>query len=207
MDAVILLCAGEQHRLCKLGYPKQLIRIAAEPILARTVRLVRELLGVPKICVAAAEGVFSGVCAELELCEHVVSGTPLLLSAERIMRAEGFKRAVVLLGDVCWSRALLTHWLDACQKAPTLACARLGPSLVTGKPYSEHFACNCTLEDLRRLDARRFQCLEDAARTNVFGAERLILQPPDDFTEDFDTPEDVVRLQPLLTELALREAA
>jgi hypothetical protein len=84
-------------------------------------------------------------------------------------------------------------------------CARHGASEVTGKPYSEHFGCNATLEDLRRLDARRYFCLADAARNNVFGDDRMIEQPRTDFTEDFDTFADVTRLVPLLSECIERE--
>jgi len=208
MAAVILLCGGQQQRLFDLGYPKQLIRVAGEPILARTARLVRSLMSDVEIYVAAAaDGTLSGTCREHDLVECVVPHEPMLLNVQRVMESQGLEQATVFLGDVCWSRSLLAKWLDECSNRSTLFCARLGPSAVTGKAYSEHFAIHCTLSDLHRLDARRFFRLEDAARTNVFGAERLVAQPEGDFTEDFDTQEDVQRLVPLLSALVLEEAA
>lgn len=205
-DGVILLCAGQQRRLAHLGYPKQMIAVAGEPILLRTVRLVREVSDLP-ICVATSGGPLSDVCREHGLAECFALERSLLCGAESVMRAQRWDSATVLLGDVCWSRRMIRHWLRACAERPTLYCARLGPSTITGKAYGEHFAIQCTREDLRRLDARRFFTLRAATRTQVFGGSRAIEQPWDDFTEDFDTPQDVEYLMPLLSELVTREAA
>lgn len=203
---VILLCAGQQSRLAHLGYPKQMIAVAGEPILLRTVRLVREVADRP-ICVATSGGPLSDVCREHGLSECLVTERSLWRSLERVMRVQRWDQATALLGDVCWSRRLLRYWMQSCSQRPTLYCARLCASTVTGKPYAEHFAVQCTTADLRRLDTRRFNNLRDAARTNVFGGHRAIEQPWDDFTEDFDTPEDVERIVPLLSELVALEAA
>lgn len=203
----LLLCGGEQHRLIELPYPKQLIAVAGEPILYRTVRLLRELSHDCRIFVVARAGILTAACAELGVTECVVDAAPMFSNIQSVMRTHQLESAMTLLGDVCWSRALLYHWLCECENRPTLWCGRIGPSAITSKPYSEHFAVYCTLDDLRRLDARRFYRLEDAARTTVFGEERHVAPPILDFTEDFDTLDDVSRLVPLLTERVLQEAA
>jgi hypothetical protein len=204
MHGVLILCAGEQRRLRELGYPKPLIRVAGETLLHRTVRLLREQSPAP-IVVVDYVSCLKPVCEDLGIGHQDIDCGALLLSAERAMRLQGFESATILLGDVCWSRALLGQFLGECATRSTLMCARHGASEVTGKPYSEHFGCNAALEDLRRLDARRYFCLADAARNNVFGLDRMIEQPKTDFTEDFDTFSDVNLLVPLLTSLIMRQ--
>lgn len=203
---ILLLCGGDQIRLGDLGYPKQLIPVAGEPLLHRTVRLCRELELPAHIGLIGRQGVFTETCLRLGISEWIVESRPMLQNIELTLRAQGLERATVLLGDVCWSRALLRAFLSASLERPTLSCARLGPSPVTGKTYGEHFGLSCTLDDLRRLDARRFYRIEDAARTNVFGAERRLVAPPGDFTEDIDTPGDLLCIAPVLSRLVEAEA-
>lgn len=200
---ILLLCGGEQRRL-PIDYPKQLIVVAGETLLARTLRIARSHDPDCTVVLVGRRGVFMDAAAELGIAEHVVEEQPMLFNVQLTMRALQFQCATVLLGDVCWSERMLRGFLSEARKRPTLACARLGPSSVTGKPYSEHFGLSATLEDLRALDARRFYRIEDAARTNVWGAERMLLAPPDDFTEDIDTPEDM-KLVPLLETLVRSE--
>ena len=195
--SAVILCGGQQTRLRSLGYPKHLIRVAGETLLARSVRLLRDR-HVSDIVVVAEPEALSAECQRLGVVEYAREEAPMLLAAERAIVEHAFSEALVLLGDVCWSRHLLNLWIDECALHGPLAVRRTGPSQMTGKPYSEHFGIYCSRYDLRRLDARRFYCLADAVSTNVFGLERTLEQPSSDWTEDFDTPADVAELTPLL---------
>lgn len=195
--SAVILCGGRQTRLRALGYPKHLIKIGGETLLGRSVRLLRAER-VDKIVVVAEAGVLSDECKRLGVIEHATDELPMLLTAERAIVAHSLDETLVLLGDVCWSRGLLELWMSECSMHSPLAVRRTGPSAMTGKPYSEHFGIYCSRYDLRRLDARRFYCLADAVATNVFGSERCLEQPQSDWTEDFDTLEDVAHLTPIL---------
>lgn len=204
MNGIILLCGGRQERLTGLGYPKQMVAVNNEPILLRTVRLVRSLLDVP-ICVAAQDQVFTSFCRDHALSECVVDDRPLVMNIERAMRQQEWTSAMALLGDVCWSKRMLARWIEECRADQSMLCMRPGPSLVTGKQYGEHFAVQCALRDLRAVNARRFRHLRDLAHTKPF--QISVYQPADDFTEDIDTPQDIRRIVPLLTQFVRAEAA
>lgn len=204
MRSVILLCAGEQERLHALGYPKQLIRIAGEPILERTVRQLRAR-GAEHIYCVTPPRVLARACRALDIQQVFSHGVSLMKSAELIYEAHGLDSAWVLLGDVCWSDALLDRWHSVCLTRGSLVCRRVGPSSATGKLYSEHFGLCATRGDFKRFDARRVYRLEEATRLAF--SESTFEQPPGDWTEDIDTPSDLETIVPILSACALREKA
>lgn len=129
--AIWIMAQGEQRRLAHLGHPKQMLEVNGEPILRRTLRLLREF-GEPQPLIIAnawaipesardaeARGVFYDVLENADegfvskprsnVCWATDPGTCILdglhLAAQNLIGPAD--SVLVLLGDVVWSRAAL----------------------------------------------------------------------------------------------------
>jgi hypothetical protein len=125
-----IMCQGEQRRLAHLGHPKHLLEVNGEPILRRTLRLLRELDAPHPVVVgrgdltleALLDAEKRGACEdkldlELGVTRHRVyhrhatlddPGNCILDGIAAIVNPNADARTVVLLGDVVWSRDALT---------------------------------------------------------------------------------------------------
>ena len=130
---IYILCQGEQTRLVDLGKHKHLLEVNGEPILRRTLRLLRELgephpvvVGrYPLLYEAMLDAEKRGACEdkfdiELGVTRHRVyhrlatlddPGTCVLDGIAGILRPDAVD-TIVLLGDVVWSKPALAWMLD-----------------------------------------------------------------------------------------------
>lgn len=201
MTEAIILCAGSGERWGGyLGVPKQLVRIGKEALLDRTVRLLREN-GVTNIHVVSND--------ERLKVEHVNLFSPALsrwtvetLLSTRSLWAE---RTVVLLGDVFYSEDAMRAAIEF--DGPVRVFGRSGPSWFTSCEWAEIFAVSFTREAIGRI-AHAADCALQAAagggKGKLWQMYYSLLGSPmdehridsdvffviDDFTDDFDSPED-----------------
>lgn len=208
MEAVryLIMAGGKEERWRNhLGTHKHLIRIDGERLLDRTVRLLRaagakELIIVAKYPEYEIEGTRRVAPQDLE-------NGGALASAD--FWAED-RQTTVLFGDVFYTQAALR---TICQAQP-LHCTfigRPGPSALTGCPYEELFGFILPVSEHGRVrlamarvrDALRHGEIKSCGgwalyrhlqglplRKRRYPANFLVI---DDFTEDFDFPEDYDR--------------
>ena len=207
---VVILCAGEASRWGgHLGTPKHLVPINGEPILHRTVRLLRDLQPGVEVCIAArpedlAAYTVPGAMtfeADLDLCRF---DADKFLSSRAYWAREG--DTVLLYGDCFFSEAALRSILGTGVDDWSLF-ARFNGSDITGSQWPEIFAFRIAhsfqdafalagekLVDLyRRRQLRRIGGWEfyaqltgmDLSCPGVYAGKAVVI---DDWTEDFDTP-------------------
>jgi hypothetical protein len=189
-----------------LPYPKQFIPVNGEPIIARTLRLLREL-GVedfPYIVIPKGQSelyTFEGT-ATIELPETPFGG--LLFNIDRAVRSSRHQEPVtVLLGDVCWSKRALEQTLDVPAEWEPCIVGRFTGSEVTGKPWDERFAVIARPEFFaRHADAINLKLLSLTAELS--GMNRLSISPTD-YTDDIDFPHELEHILPNLMRLAREE--
>lgn len=216
---VLILCAGDQTRWrdendeLAYGVPKQMAEVDGEPILRRTVRLLRER-GVTDITVVhkPREG---GLYRVPGVKTAVAKLDPTRFQADRFFSSRHLwsdtGRTVILYGDVYFSEeAIDTIVAD---RAGWWAYGRPGPSRLSGCRYGEIFAFSWTPETYGYVDEhmRRLVDLQAAGVINrslgwelyrsLMGAEGTQVRRAkldtarfvviDDWTEDFDKPADL----------------
>lgn len=214
----IIICAGEATRWSGyLGVPKHFAPLGGEPILYRTVRLIREHIPDAKIHVVARDGDD----------RYRVPGTTLYVpkldwehnrDADKFLSSQDLwsrqHRTIVFYGDVYFTDAAMKA-ISAHQVREWTLFARFGPSHLTGTRWGECFAQSFWPEHLDR----HLAALERIARLSRQGvlhrcggweSYRAILGTPDremhlhrrgghfyeidDMTDDLDFPEDYDRL-------------
>lgn len=210
----IILCGGRSSRWG--GYRKtprkHLVEIEGELLLDRTLRLVTAY-GPARVVVVVNKGEMDLFASRLtKTCDfyEIPPAGPdqteayKFLSSKELWNPSG--RTIVLLGDVWFSeQAIRVIFSDSTDE--WTAFGRIGASRFTGCPHGELFAQRFTSplehgENLVRLDAlyRERTCVRTASGWAHY--QLMIGMDPnihtvgprfieiDDFTEDFDSPED-----------------
>lgn len=119
-DSVIILAGGKSSRWN--GRVKYLLPVCGEPVLNRTVRLVKEIRPGARVHVVGPE-------LQRENPNELFLDT---------MHLFGQSMTYYLLGDVSWMKGTLRKVLT--DSAPFRIYGRAGPNTLTGRPYEEIFA-------------------------------------------------------------------
>ena len=230
---VLIMAQGQQSRLAHLDHPKHLLEVDGEPILGRTLRLLRELA--PK-ATPTVIGWPALLCHAQSLVTLPEPGQCILdgIDATRFLWGSG--RVLVLLGDVIFSRAALSNILADGRDLFFAGTPELSAS--DGEVFAMGFApaARKLLDELLRYAPCRF----DGERRRQFPTQqgghlrRLVWEAQrvrmglelgernwhpqaaetatssdlylvvDDWTDDIDKPSDVARL-PFLSGCARAE--
>jgi hypothetical protein len=210
----IVLCGGNNSRWGKYKntHRKHLVEIESEILLNRTLRLVaafnpdRTVVVVNKCDLELYSSKLS-FHAELYGIKPVVpcqTEAYKFLSSKELWNRAG--RTIVLLGDVWFSEEAMAKIFNDAGEEWT-AFGRAGASRYTGCPYGEIFAQRFTCfaehgENLARLNAMYLKgtCMRPASgwahyQLMIGSSPNIHTVGPrfveiDDFTEDFDCPED-----------------
>ncbi len=157
MTRIIILCAGQANRWAPKSL-KQLVPIDGEPLLHRTVRLLRSF-EYDDIYIACIDPKL-----RIEGCKHFTpSDARWTASTLYSSRHLWDNRTIILLGDVYYTEESLTKILECPSELKFIG--RLGPSSFTGCPYGEIFG-------LLFSDSMHLQ-LENILKTIIEKAEHL----------------------------------
>lgn len=207
MKRALILSAGDGARWGEyLGVPKQLIPIRREPLLYRTVRLVREN-GIVDVRIVTHDPRLRVEHCGVFRPRRYRWTAETLLSTRHLWSA----RTLVLLGDVFYSDQAMDRIVNWSE--PIAIFGRRGPNEYTGCRHGELFAISVdeTMAHVLQEAASRavghaecgawgnlwdvYYCLVglplDSART-----DDRVFQQIQDLTDDFDTPEDYDRAIP-----------
>lgn len=201
MVKILILCAGSGSRWGDyLGIPKQLIRINKETLLDRTIRLLHENGKTDIECVSNDDRLQIKYCGLFKpsrtrwIVETIISTAKLWE-----------KRTIILLGDVFYTKHAMQHIANFCSDIGVFGRPR--PSRYTKCDHGEIFAINFTLDVTNQLLSSAQDTLNQAAKgawgnlwdlyhsfvglpLNSNLIESKVFHTIDDFTDDFDTPED-----------------
>lgn len=210
----IIIAAGEATRWNNyMGVPKHLIEIEQEPIIYRTVRLLNER-GVYDVHVVAPDDDryrIDGSKIYIPKKNRKNYDADKFLNSEPLWNTEG--RTVVFYGDVFFTDDAMSKIVSSEIESWRLFC-RFGKSDITGTPYGECFAQSFYPADIPRhrkelkyiakLRANRVitRCggWEHARAMHGARGKKVRDHRPypgyieiDDWTDDFDKPEDYDR--------------
>jgi hypothetical protein len=204
IGSVILMCAGRAERWGRhLGVHKHLVQVDGEPLLDRTLRLVRRHTPAPIVIVAFDPQYERDGCERFEP-EHGpldFCDTDKFLSAESRWAEVG--RTVILYGDVFFTEAAMAAILS--YAGPHQFFGRRERSYFTGRPWREMFALSFPADERQWLRQQMLRLREDllSGRSPKGGGWELFHQLHgtkwdnftviDDFTDDFDFPVDFDR--------------
>lgn len=209
---IVILAAGEASRWGHfLGHPKHLVPVHGEPILHRTVRLLRELSPGAEIYIAArrdalaAYAVTGAVTVEADLDPRRFDADKFL-SSRRYWAEEG--DTILLYGDCFYTRAALVT-ITGTPVEDWLLFARFNASAITGCDWPEPFAFRLARHyqdrfahvgeslvrryvdgELSRIGGWEFYAYltgGDLSRPGERAGNSVAI---DDWTEDFDYPRD-----------------
>jgi hypothetical protein len=210
----IIIAAGDATRWANhLGTKKHLVKVDNEPIIYRTVRLLLER-GVTDIYIVGPdENEYKIPGTKLFIPEKNPKnhGVDKFLNSEELWNKEG--RTIVCYGDVFFTDAAMDSIVNYTGSNWTLFC-RFGGSEFTGSKYGECFAQSFYPNEIDLHKEKLLLVVESVnkkhlkksggwehyrAMNNVVGRdlrqhniyEKYFLI--DDFTEDFDFPEDYDR--------------
>ena len=210
----ILLCAGEATRWSNyLNSPKHLINIEGERLLDRTTRLIKEA-GIDDIYVVTKEydERYDTNYSKQEVVKvdyEANADADKFLSSKHLWNKEG--RTIVFYGDCYFTEEAIRRIVNFKSEEWTLFC-RPTASIITGCPYGECFAQSFYPKDLKEHEEMLHyiaQLWKDKVITRCGGWEhyramtgrrdKKVRHPHimttnyeiiDDFSEDFDTPDD-----------------
>lgn len=198
-DVVVIPCAGNGDRWHNYrGCFKQHVKVDGEPLLRRTVRMVRERLpGVPIYVVSHIKrmGVPGAEVVEPDRVEQT-RDVDKYTCGRRFWSEDG--TTWILLGDVYFSEVALDKML----RRDAWNCHWVGrskASSITGKKWGELFGVAIRGEGKEALlaacDAVRDEPGAGGWAIYRFQRDRGLceLSEVDDYTEDFDTPNDYVK--------------
>lgn len=214
MTKVIIIAAGEATRWGNyLNVPKHLIEIDGEPILYRTVRLLLEN-GMEDIHIVGPEDddryrVEGTKLFVPEKDYQRNADADKFLNSESLWNREG--RTIVLYGDVFFTEEAMKTICGSTSTDWKLFC-RLNGSKITESPWGECFAQSFYTKDLER-HKENLQYIAKLYNHSVIkkcggwehsramaGVKKALVRVHqhypevqhiiDDWTEDFDTPED-----------------
>jgi len=206
----IIIAAGEATRWKNyLRVPKHYISIDGEPIIERTVRLLREN-GLSDIFVVSKEYRVPG-CVNYRPTLNYEQNVDAdkFLSSKELWNPDG--RTVVFYGDVFFTEEAVGAIVGFEKAEWTLFC-RPDRSTFTGRPWGECFAQSFYPQDLERHEAALHRIVKlyktgvirrcggwEHYRAMVGRPDAEIQEPHimstnyftiDDFTDDFDLPKD-----------------
>ena len=211
----IIIAAGEAKRWNNyLNVPKHLIEIDGEPILYRTVRLLRER-GVSDIHIVGPQDdryKVSGANLYVPTKEPKNQDADKFLNSRYLWNKEG--RTVVLYGDVFFTDDAMDSIVNFERIEWTLFC-RFKRSSITGTRWGECFAQSFYPADIPSHEEKLYY-IADLKRKNIISrcggwehyramndqTDERVRRPHkkydkyveiNDWTEDFDTPEDYDR--------------
>jgi choline kinase len=211
----IIIAAGEATRWGDyLNTPKHLIEIDGEPLLHRTVRLLKQN-GVKQIYVVSKDDPryqVSGATQYIAKLDYKTNAdADKFLSSKHLWNRNG--RTIVLYGDVYFTDKSMQTICKFNDKEWTLFC-RPNESRFTGTPWGECFAQSFYDEDIskheealhriaklhrqKKIDRcggwEHYRAMigvsDNKIRSKIFNGHYVII---DDLTDDFDYPEDFER--------------
>jgi CTP:molybdopterin cytidylyltransferase MocA len=197
------MCAGKETRMNgMIPHPKQFIRVNGEPLIKRTLRLLRELDDdiFPFIVVLAGDdGLYKFEGTNVIILPELPHTTVLHSISRAVNSVRMTMPVTVLLGDVCWSKESLRRVLREPSLSSPFVFGRFGPSEATGKPWDERFAVVA--------DAAFFGgwALKESLKAIPEQCVRKISVAVGDFTEDFDFPHELETVLPKVELLARNE--
>ncbi len=196
---VLLLCAGKGDRWKNhLGVPKQLIEFHGEPILHRTVRLLR-FNGVKDIlCVTRDPKLHAPSTVMFK--PHACRWTVETIASTQTLWSE---RTVILLGDVYFTHRAIQKIISF--KGDIAIFGRASPSVYTACGHRELFAISFNAvgtKSVKKAINTTLKAVKSGAWGNLWDiyhsiaglpldsgcVEPLLFRSIDDLTNDFDTP-------------------
>jgi len=196
---VIIMAQGQATR-----FPgKHFAQVNGEPIIQRTVRMLRELSrGCVVTVVAAATDEFKSLGCLLYTQQD--PGDGLMTGLYNTRHLWGAEDTVILLGDVVFSRSALEQILTSDRRLALFG--RTGRNHFTGCAHSEIFALLIRGLAARVQDAIATRELRIFSDGRLWGlkhhlSERAEWVEIDDWTDDVDTPEDLKGVQGALDKL------
>lgn len=221
-SSVVVLAQGRQTRFTSLTYPKCLIRVGGETLLMRTLRLIpgREAnLIVPPDLTARAESPVlfpPGTWAFRSLNEPGYCVLDGLIQTKDLWSRDG--RTIILLGDVCYSRATIDAVFSDSRDCVFFGSPDL--SRTGGELYALAFdhgwveylygvsgsmPCRAIKHTVAQPGHLRnvLWDVQDGVGLSVMSPDARYYRIIDDFTTDFDTDEDLAQIPGL--ERALTE--
>jgi hypothetical protein len=210
----IIIAAGEATRWNNyLGVPKHLVPVDGEPIAKRTIRLLRDRGVLDIFLVGLDSDLYRLPGSQLYVAKKTPEyhGADKFLSSQELWNTQG--RTLALFGDVFFSEAAIDIIVNDSKKTWT-AYGRRGASKITGKQGGEIFAQSFYPNDIDRhreklfyiidlynqgvinrcIGWEHYRAMQGATGVNV--KKHKIYQDftvIDDWTEDFDWPQDHVR--------------
>lgn len=217
---VLIMCQGEQRRLGRLGYPKQLVDVDGVPNLHRTVGLILEMgrMVDARICVVGRNSdrlalALSGLCDERELPDPGHCILDGIAATADLWRG----RVIILLGDVVFSRAALAAIVD--DERPLFFAGKKIADTTGENTTGELFALSFAAEEHARIaillgsvpcrtrdhgrEPMRYATGQQSGhlRYLLWHLQRGARNPwpayflaIDDWTDDIDYPSDIERL-------------
>lgn len=208
----IIIAAGEGTRWGNhLGVPKHLIRIEGEPILHRTVRLLRKH-GVKDVNIVAKDRTdyaVAGAQVYVPLLNPKNGDADKFLSSRALWGEVG--KTVILYGDVYFTDDAIDQIVNSPRLDWTLFCRPEG-SEITGAKWGECFAFSFLPMHVPAMEKALDRIVDlwqvglidrnggwelyramigrktaEIRRPHIMGSNYSVI---DDWTEDFDTPED-----------------
>lgn len=210
----IIIAAGDATRWANhLGTKKHLVKVNNEPIIYRTVRLLLERGVTDIFIVGPDEDEYKIHSTQLYIPEKNVTnhGVDKFLNSESLWNKE--ERTIVFYGDVFFTDQAMDSIVNYTNKDWTLFCRFTG-SVFTGSKFGECFAQSFYPSEIELHKEKLLFVAESVnkkhlkksggwehyrAMNGVSGRElrqHLIYEKYfviDDFTEDFDFPEDYDR--------------
>lgn len=209
---ILIVSAGEGSRWCNyLGVPKHLAPVDGEPILYRTVRLLKQFNTISEIYIIGPND-----------SRYKLEGTKLYTpninslnyDADKFLSSEELwsntDRTVILFGDVFFTEQALDTIIN-CNLKSWLAFGRFNGSAITGSKYGEIFGHSFYPDDIKQHKESLLHAIElvkqrKAKKGNGWEHYRIMQGATDsevrlhkrysqfieidDWTEDFDFPKD-----------------
>jgi len=212
----IIIAAGEGSRWGDYtGVPKHLVKVDGEPILYRTIRLLKENSVNEIIVVGPLDSRYNpnGVNLFVPVKHQEYADADKFLSSEILWNHVG--RTITLFGDVFFSKDAITKIVSNNRTSWTVF-GRSGRSEFTGTPYGEIFAhsffpndipkhkecLNILVDAVKAKDAKKgngwehYKVMRGVRGRDIKKSKNIIDEnfiEIDDWTEDFDFPEDYDR--------------
>jgi len=213
MKTFILPCAGDQSRWGNYtGTNKHFVEIDGEPLIHRTIRLIRKYGDNPDIHMLARSDDYRLMDVIFHKIEPDMSYADLgkIIQSQEIWKQ--YNEVTILYGDVFFTEKAMETICNN-QKSPAFF-GRLDKSEITGKEYGEIFGLYIQLKDYDLIVEKAMAAVdkyfsEEWGRACTWELYKEIEGQPyrieqdkqpgesfvliDDFTDDFDFPEDFDR--------------
>jgi len=206
----IILCAGEEERWRNyLGLSKHFIKIEGKQLIFRTIMLINKFKTEDtKIFVVGNDDRYEVVGSSLFVPDKNPhdAGADKFLNSKYLWNNDG--RTIVFMGDVWFSENAMKSIMEY-NKKEWIIFARTAPSKITGSPFPEIFAQSFYQQHLKEHEENLHKIVNSFHQNKInrcVGWEHyrcmIGLEPNmkhivrnrifeiNDFTEDFDLPQD-----------------